>query len=33
LRATIYTRIVGDAGLDKQNLAMVPVGGIGTAFS
>ena len=30
LRATIYTRIVGDAGLDKQNLAMVPVGGIGT---
>ncbi len=30
LRATIYTRITGDAGLDKQNLAMVPVGGIGT---
>lgn len=30
LRATIYTRIAGDAGLDKQNLAMVPVGGIGT---
>lgn len=30
LRATIYTRIVGDAGLDKQNLAMVPVGSIGT---
>ncbi|MCX7100916.1 MAG: hypothetical protein NTX38_05355 [Methylobacter sp.] len=30
LRATIYTRIVGDAGLDKQNLAMVPVGGIGS---
>jgi hypothetical protein len=30
LRATIYTRIIGDAGLDKQNLAMVPVGGIGS---
>ncbi|GAB6142435.1 hypothetical protein JCM14076_31650 [Methylosoma difficile] len=30
IRATIYTRIVGDAGLDKQNLAMVPVGGIGS---
>lgn len=30
LRATIYTRIIGDAGLDKQNLAMVPVGRIGT---
>ncbi|WP_427551215.1 hypothetical protein ACQE3D_18960 [Methylomonas sp. MS20] len=30
LRSTIYTRIVGDAGLDKQNLAMVPVGGIGS---
>lgn len=31
LRSTIYTRIVGDAGLDKQNLALVPVGGIGSA--
>lgn len=30
LRSTIYTRIVGDAGLDKQNLALVPVGGIGS---
>lgn len=30
IRSTIYTRITGDAGLDKQNLAMVPVGGIGT---
>ena len=30
LRATIYTRIVGDAGLDKQNLAMIPVGSIGS---
>ncbi|WP_171696238.1 helicase [Methylomonas sp. ZR1] len=30
LRSTIYTRIVGDAGLDRQNLAMVPVGGIGS---
>lgn len=30
LRSTIYTRITGDAGLDKQNLAMVPVGGIGS---
>jgi hypothetical protein len=30
LRSTIYTRIVGDAGLDKQNLAIVPVGGIGS---
>jgi hypothetical protein len=30
LRSTIYTRIIGDAGLDKQNLAMVPVGGIGS---
>jgi len=28
LRATIYTRIMGDGGLDKQNLALVPVGGI-----
>lgn len=30
LRATLHTRITGDAGLDKQKLAMVPVGGIGT---
>jgi len=30
LRSTIYTRITGDAGLEKQNLAMVPVGSIGT---
>jgi hypothetical protein len=30
IRATIYSRIVGDAGLDKQNLAMVPVGFIGS---
>jgi hypothetical protein len=30
LRSTIYTRITGDAGLDKQSLAMVPVGRIGT---
>jgi hypothetical protein len=30
LRSTIYTRIIGDAGLDRQNLAMVPVGGIGS---
>lgn len=29
LRSTIYTRICGDAGLDKQRLAFVPVGGIG----
>lgn len=30
LRATIYTRITGDAGLDKQRLALIPVGGIGS---
>jgi hypothetical protein len=30
LRATIYTRITGDAGLDKQQLALIPVGGIGS---
>lgn len=30
LRATIHTRITGDAGLDRQNLAIVPVGGIGS---
>ena len=30
LRATIHTRITGDAGLDGRNLAVVPVGGIGT---
>jgi len=30
LRATIHTRITGDAGLDNQKLAMVPVGGIGS---
>ena len=30
LRATIHTRITGDAGLDRQQLAMVPVGGIGS---
>jgi hypothetical protein len=30
LRATIYTRILGDAGLDRQNLALVPVGKIGS---
>ena len=29
LRATIYTRITGDAGL-KQHLALVPVGAVGT---
>jgi hypothetical protein len=29
LRATIHTRITGDAGLDRQRLALVPVGGIG----
>lgn len=29
LRATIHTRITGDAGLEKQRLALVPVGGIG----
>ncbi len=30
LRSTIHTRITGDAGLDRQNLAIVPVGGIGS---
>jgi hypothetical protein len=30
LRATIHTRITGDAGLDKQRLAIVPVGNIGS---
>ncbi|MFZ4702607.1 MAG: helicase-related protein, partial [Candidatus Methylumidiphilus sp.] len=30
LRAAIYTRITGDAGLDRQKLALVPVGGIGS---
>ncbi len=30
LRSTIHTRITGDAGLDRQHLAIVPVGGIGT---
>lgn len=30
LRATIYTRITGDAGLDQHKLALVPVGKIGT---
>lgn len=30
LRATVYTRITGDAGLNKQQLALIPVGGIGT---
>lgn len=30
LRAAIYTRITGDAGLDRQPLALVPVGGIGS---
>ncbi|MBK1694812.1 hypothetical protein CKO09_08680 [Chromatium weissei] len=30
LRATIHTRISGDAGLDKQRLAIVPVGSIGS---
>ncbi len=29
LRSTIYTRIMGDAGLEKQNIAFVPVGGTG----
>jgi hypothetical protein len=29
LRATVHTRICGDAALDKQRLALVPVGGIG----
>jgi hypothetical protein len=30
LRSTIHTRITGDAGLDRQHLAIVPVGGIGS---
>ncbi len=30
LRSTIHTRITGDAGLDRQRLAIVPVGGIGS---
>ncbi|MBV5310035.1 helicase C-terminal domain-containing protein [Chromatium okenii] len=30
LRATIHTRITGDAGLDKQRLAVVPVGNVGS---
>ncbi|MBK1642363.1 hypothetical protein CKO12_10830 [Chromatium okenii] len=30
LRATIHTRISGDAGLDKQRLAIMPVGNIGS---
>lgn len=29
LRSTIYTRIKGDAGLRKQRLSFVPVGGVG----
>lgn len=28
IRSTIYTRITGDAGLEKQQLSIVPVGGI-----
>lgn len=30
LRASLHTRITGDAGLDRQCLALVPVGGIGS---
>ena len=30
LRSTIHTRITGDAGLDRQRVALVPVGGIGS---
>src|SRR5207244_2304389 len=30
LRSTILTRITGDAGLDRQRVAVVPVGGIGS---
>jgi hypothetical protein len=29
LRATIYTRITGDAGMKRQRLALVPVGAVG----
>lgn len=29
LRATLYTRITGDAGLKRQKLALVPVGAVG----
>jgi len=31
IRSTIYSRITGDAGLEKQQLSIVPVGGIGSS--